>query len=151
MSGLNDFIARIKSLECRKQIDDVLELLPYFERLDLSEWKALLDTDNGEPCTTSLYQSGQVKMKLIYWKGRQASSVHGHPGGGGLIKVLAGRLEETRYAPVAPDDVIDTCRLEPGSVGFIHDLFAWHQVSNPSDTPAVSLHLYSLVAPALAV
>lgn len=147
MEALENFCSHLKELESQKQIDDILALLPEFEKLELRDWSALLDKQNGKQCTTSLYHSEQVKMLLIYWNGKQTSSVHGHPGGGGLIKVLSGSLEEIRFEPDMTEKVIDKSRIEPGLISFIHDLFAWHQVTNPNDAPAVSLHLCSLIRP----
>ena len=143
--NLEKFVDHMKTLETEHQITDVLELLPEFEQLEIEEWSTLLGEENGEPCTTPLYESDQLKMLLIYWKANQTSSVHGHPGGGGLIKVLSGSLEESRYDPEIGESLIDECQIMPGNIGFIHDMFAWHKVRNPCEAPAVSLHLYSLV------
>jgi len=146
MQHLKDFFSFLRKKELQNEVIDVLELLPYFEDLELYNWPALLDHQNGEPCTTILYQSEQLKMSLIYWKGKQTSSVHGHPGGGGLVKVLSGVLDETRYDPIVTEHIIDRYRMVPGNIGFIHDVLALHQVRNPHASPAVSLHLYSLIA-----
>ena len=145
MKTLNDFIEYVQILESNQTIDDVLDLLPHFEGLSMRQWPSLLDVVNGEPCTTLLYHSNQIKLSLIYWKARQESSLHGHPGGGGLIKVIKGSLHETRYNPNNEEKVLDEYIIDEDSVGYIHDMFAWHQVRNPNETPAVSLHLYSLV------
>ena len=66
MQHLEDFFSYLQGLESQKEIVDVLELLPYFESLELHNWPALLDRENGKPCTTILYQSELVKMSLIY-------------------------------------------------------------------------------------
>jgi len=144
MITLNEFLQQIEEQRHAENITDILTLLEPFEDLTVSNWEEVLEQENGEPVNTILYQSDDVKLVMIYWREGQQSSVHGHPGGGGLIKVLSGCLEETRYEPGSDDKVIDHHRLPVGSMGYIHDVLAYHRVSNPMGEPAVSLHVYSL-------
>ena len=117
MVHLDAFLEQITEVEKESDVSDVLELLSWFENLALDEWESLLTYEDGAPGNTILYQSEKVKIVLIYWKGKQKSSVHGHPGGGGLLRVLSGSLEETRYTPDDSRTLIDKSRLEAGLLG----------------------------------
>lgn len=59
--------------------------------------------------------------------------------------MMCGQLIETRYAPEEGSEEMDTWLMDVGSIGFIHDALAWHQIRNPHQTPAISLHLYSMM------
>ena len=52
-----------------------------------------------------------VKIVLIKWKPGKVSSKHGHPGGGGVIKVLKGSLEEKRFDPQSPQRLTSPLNL----------------------------------------
>jgi hypothetical protein len=144
MKEVKKFLSGISQYVRNHDLDDVLDLLPMFDQLNVANWRSLINYEDGAPVTTILYQTNLVKLVLIYWQGRQSSPVHGHPGGGGLIRLLSGELVEKRFDPEDPERVIDKHRFRQGALSYIHDMFAWHQVENPADRPAVSLHLYSL-------
>ena len=135
------FAERAESCMAEKG-QEVLNLLPIFDQLSHSEWDLLLDCADRRPQTTTLLESDEIRMLLIYWEGGKESSIHGHPEGGGLIKVLRGTLEETRYDPLSGRP-IDTAQLDVGEMSYIHDVLALHQVRNSYTTPAISLHLYT--------
>ena len=144
MLPLHQFVERLRSIDAEDGIDDILHLLSTFEQVDTSAFEQCMTNEAGGPQTTTLYLSEQIKLILIYWEGLKSSTVHGHPGGGGLVKVLSGRLRETRFDPDDPSLEIDSGVLEEGSLGYVHDVLAWHKVENADTTPAVSLHIYSL-------
>lgn len=144
--ALYTFLSGIARRDAGQRIDDILDLLDDFESVNLSDWTSLLHYENGQPATTVLYESDQIKLSLIYWHAGKESSVHGHPAGGGLIQVLAGSLKERRFDPDNPATETDIQIIRAGDIGYIHDMLALHQMSNPSDQPAVSLHMYALSA-----
>jgi len=146
MLELKSFLTDINKIVAAQDVPDVLALLSYFEKLDLPNWKAMLNYNNGSPETTVLYESDDLKLALIYWNGYQESSIHGHPDGGGLIKVLEGALLETRHDPVESEEVVDVQVMRMGAISYIHDMLAHHKVSNPMNSPAVSLHIYRKAA-----
>ena len=142
MKRFEAFVSEVNTHIARHGFDDVLDLIPYFEELSIQNWQSLLDEKDGKPVNTTIYKSDFLRIVIIPWDGKKESSVHGHAEGGGLIKVLDGQLEETRYDP---DDleVIGTFVYRPGSTTYIHDMFALHQVKNPDQSPAYSLHMYT--------
>ena len=62
--------------------------------------------------------------------------------GGGLMRVLAGQIMETRFHPENKDLSIGRWAYTTGDLSFIHDALAFHVVENQTEVPAVSLHLY---------
>ena len=143
MKQLPRLIQAINMKVSNNGIEDVLDLRSLIESYQGSDWKDLLKMENGEPVNTVLFQNEQYKLMLICWKGFQRSKKHGHPEGGGLIKVLSGNLLETRFDPADPDRMTGKHYYSEGLVSYIHDSVAYHIVENPYMTPAVSLHLYS--------
>lgn len=142
MKKLENFLLEVFDHIAQNGFDDVLNLIPIYEELNLSNWQSLLDQKNGKPINTTIFKSDQIRMVIIYWDGHQQSSIHGHAEGGGLIKVLDGQLEETRFDP-EDNQVIGKFLYTPGSMTYINDMIALHQVKNPSSTPAFSLHMYT--------
>ncbi|PHN01632.1 cysteine dioxygenase [Flavilitoribacter nigricans] len=144
MKSLKQTVEEIKAIVKQEGNHNVRTLASLFTAYPGTDWKQHINYENGVPVTTVLHQDKHLKMLLICWEGGQKSKKHGHPEGGGLIRVLSGTLLETRFAP---DDenrmtgIYDyTARSGPA---YIHDSEAFHIVENATDEPAVSLHLYS--------
>ena len=83
-----------------------------------------------------------MRILIICWDAKQQSSIHGHKEGGGLIKVLQGNLHETRFDPI-DKEMTGKFDYSEGDITYIHDMLAWHQVKNPGDHLAYSLHMYT--------
>ena len=98
---------------------------------------------NGQQQSYVLVQNELIKVILIRWKPGEFSKVHGHPNGGGVFKVLQGRLEEKRYAPGTTTRPLAISRFKKGSMAYIDDDIAYHAVGNPFDTTAISFHAYT--------
>ena len=143
MHTLDEFLSDVNDFIAVNGFDDVMDLIPYFEAYAPEHWEDMTHDATGHAENATLYESDQLRLVLIHWDGRQQSSVHGHAGGGGLIKVLDGELEETRFDP-EDRQVTGRFRYHPGEITYIHDMIALHQVRNPDDTPAYSLHLYTV-------
>lgn len=90
-----------------------------------------------------LVQHALIKVVLIHWTPGKVSSVHGHPQGGCVFKVLQGRLEEKRYSPDEAQQLLAVSSFQAGSMAYIDDNLAYHAVGNPFDAPAISLHVYT--------
>jgi mannose-6-phosphate isomerase-like protein (cupin superfamily) len=77
---------------------------------------------------------------LISWATEQAAELHDHAGSLGALTVVSGRLTEECWDAEAGG--LRTRSLHVGrTVGF--PLGHVHEVSNPSEVPAVSVHAYS--------
>ncbi len=143
MKRLQNLIEKINNQVQNNGIVNVLELKPLFKKYTGADWEKHLKHENGQPATTVLLQNEQVKVILIYWDAFKKSKKHGHPEGGGLIKLLSGSLLETRFDPGNPETIIGEHHFSAGNMTYIHDRVAYHTVENPSDEPAISLHVYS--------
>ena len=89
-----------------------------------------------------LYSNDRFELVLIHWKPGKASNIHGHQGGGCVFKLLQGKLEELRYSPEHSPRLLSTSSLRGGSIAYIDDSIAYHQVGNPYGSSAISLHAY---------
>lgn len=90
-----------------------------------------------------LVQNALIKIVLIHWRPGKVSSIHGHPKGGCVFKVLQGSLEEKRYSPDESKRLLAASTVHSGGMAYIDDNMAYHAVGNPFNTSAISLHVYT--------
>ncbi|TNE47018.1 MAG: hypothetical protein EP344_19855 [Bacteroidetes bacterium] len=90
-----------------------------------------------------LVQNDLLKVVLIRWAPGEYSGVHGHAKGGCVFKVLQGRVEEKRYEPGTKTRPLAVSRFTKGGMAYIDDEMAYHDVGNPYDAMAISLHAYT--------
>ena len=90
-----------------------------------------------------LVQNDLMKVVLIHWKPGKLSSIHGHPEGGCVFKLLQGSLVEKRYLTKEPESQVGSTTLQQGGMAYIDDLMGYHAVGNPFETSAISLHVYT--------
>ncbi|MFY0686183.1 MAG: cysteine dioxygenase family protein [Cyclobacteriaceae bacterium] len=109
------------------------------DRLD--KMSALFTTDH---CHV-LIEDEFVKISLIYWEPGKLSSIHGHPSGGCVFKVLSGQLNEMRYTSSQVPVLLATSDYQTNGIGYIHDEMGYHAVGNSYVKPAYSIHVYSKV------
>ena len=96
----------------------------------------------GEKNSYVMVDDPLIKILLIKWLPGESTKKHGHAGGGGVIKVLKGSLEEKRFDTRMPNKLIAHATYHSGGLTYIDDNMALHQVSNPFGSEAVSLHAY---------
>ena len=143
MKQLQQFIQHVKIQSRTRGIQDVMGLYPVIQAYSGNDWYDYMQFENYRPKNTILFQDESVKVMMIYWSSYKQSKKHGHPEGGGLIKVLAGTLKETRFDPQHTERIIGRHHYVKGDTSYIHDDLAYHIVQNPSMIPAISLHVYS--------
>ena len=94
-----------------------------------------------------IYRDDTWELLLLCWLPGQATAVHGHDGSSGLVRLLAGTLEECGYE--ALDAPRPAHRRTLHGQGLLVELpETIHRVANAGSTPALSLHLYSPPLPA---
>ncbi|MEZ4952807.1 MAG: cysteine dioxygenase family protein [Saprospiraceae bacterium] len=142
MKQLPQLIYQLKSKAQITGIDNVLEILAEFETYRGDDWKTYFE--KKEPTNVLLLLESDLKLTLIYWPAFQKSNKHKHPPGGGLMRVLSGQLQETRFDPTNPEKELGKYECPTGALTYIHDELALHVVENPNRMPAVSLHVYAL-------
>lgn len=121
----------------------VLHAIPVLQ--GLTQWPNI-DWDTLTQSTSNshlLIDNEIMKAVLIFWPKSKISSIHGHPKGGGVFKLLKGSIEELRYTSDESPKLLSVSTYQKGSVGFINDEMGYHAVGNPFDTPAVSIHVYT--------
>jgi hypothetical protein len=98
-------------------------------------WKPLLRYVNDDHWSVRVHAGENLDIWLITWLQSQSTSLHDHGNSAGAFTVVGGRLCEYQ----ATGD-----RLEVGEessrsfgVGYVHDVY------NPYDEAAVSIHAYS--------
>ena len=142
MNNLQELIQNLDTEIKEKEIDNALDLLNPFEAYNGEDWKKHIETQKKQFQYAVLHQDDNFKLVLIYWYMADKSSKHGHMNGGGLMRVLAGKLQETRFWPDDQEKAFGTFTYQQGDLSYIHDALALHVVENPAPIPAVSLHLY---------
>jgi hypothetical protein len=80
-------------------------------------------------------------MYLVVWNPFCETSIHNHPEGGCLMKVLDGKI--TQYKFRNSEIMTEQEDLNIGDISFINDNIGLHRISNDTMRYAYSLHLYS--------
>ncbi|XP_012234926.1 cysteine dioxygenase type 1 [Linepithema humile] len=137
----------------RVDIDHVQDLMMNYKS-NPQEWKKFAKFDRYR-YTRNLVDEGNGRFNLMVlcWREGHGSAIHDHANAHCVMKILQGKLCETRYAwPTnfeAEENVeelkeLERNTLETNEICYINDSMGLHRVENPSATnPAVSLHLYS--------
>lgn len=137
-------------------IDEVQKLMASYKSNPV-EWKKYAKFDRYR-YTRNLVDEGNGRFNLMVlcWGEGHGSAIHDHANAHCVMKILQGKLCETRYAwPSANEiennsneleelEVLDRTTLDLDEICYINDSMGLHRVENPSTiNPAVSLHLYS--------
>ena len=118
--------------------------------LDLNEMEQLkqseIDLFIKNPQTNHvLIENEFLKIVLIHWLPGSISSIHGHPKGGGVFKVISGSIEELRYTTDAKPKLLSVSSYHKNAIGYIDDQLANHAVGNPYKESAISFHVYTRI------
>lgn len=142
-SGLDALCYRLMVKAMTAQADSTaLRFLPVLEqvhRIAPTEWDFLRHEPDGRKV---LVDNTYLKVVMIRWEPGAVSTVHDHPLGGGIIQVLEGEVEESRYwngDDSIPYALTNYRRLK---TTYMDDSQGYHSVRNPGAEPAVTLHAY---------
>ena len=106
---------------------------------DPEQWRSLVRHDTGERHFEQLWRDDDVDVWVISWGTGNDTGFHDHDVSSGAVAVVEGELIEERLvlggAPVR-------IRHRAGEV-FDFDSAHVHRMRQDSDTPAVSIHVYS--------
>ena len=119
-----------------------MQFVPVLQRLHTLDQEQVKSFTKNPQTRHVLVSTDQFEVVLNLWKPGKISDIHGHPGSGCVFKLLHGKLEELRFTPVRFPRLISTSSLRNGSIAYIDDGLAYHQVGNPYGSPAISLHAY---------
>jgi len=131
---------------------DVQELRLLMENYtsNAEQWSRYAFADHSRGYTRNLVDEGNGKSNLLVlvWTPGNGSPIHDHADAHCIMKVLQGRLKETRFQMpeaehIAPKNVKETV-FERDEVTYMSDELGLHKISNPDPKKvAVSLHLYT--------
>merc|ERR1712032_1301841 len=122
---------------------------------DRSDWEKYFFPASNMNYTRNLVDKGNGKSNLLIlvWSPGKGSPVHDHANAHCIMKVLKGRLTETRYSwPTInlnndedrPLEILSRKTYEENQVTYMCDKLGLHRISNPDPGEyAVSLHLYT--------
>jgi hypothetical protein len=85
-------------------------------------------------------------MYIITWQPRQKSPVHYHPVYGCTLLTLQGQLQEKLFVMDRDNNKLRANGwriINQGQSSYIDNIIGAHQICNPYDVPAVSLHIYA--------
>ena len=143
MKTINHLLQNLKNQVQQKGLSNVMQAKSLFEEFSGQQWDQYFQNQSEEKDSIVFHQDSHFKLLIIRWDPLKKSKKHGHPRGGGLIKVLAGQLKETRYDIIQTDRALSTHLLKENELTYIHDDIAYHVVENPFDQAAYSLHIYA--------
>ena len=85
-------------------------------------------------------------MYVITWQPGQKSPVHYHPVYGCTLLTLQGQLQEKLFVMDRDNNKLRANGwriINQGQSSYIDNIIGAHQICNPYDKPAVSLHIYA--------
>jgi predicted metal-dependent enzyme (double-stranded beta helix superfamily) len=124
------------------KVNSAMQFIPVMQNLQAPEQEQVKRFLKNPETRQVLISNDHLEVVLIHWKPGKVSEIHGHPRGGCLFKLLQGKLEEIRYTPEKSPKLLATTSYRSGSMAYIDDRIAYHQVGNPYGSPAISLHVY---------
>lgn len=135
----------------------VRQLLEQF-RFNQEEWQQYASFTSGAYTRNLIGYDEKFTLLLLCWPAGLASGIHDHAEASCWMKILSGRMRETRYAfpgdATTGDDaahkdessltVTQVTDLGPEEAAYIDDSRGLHKMGNASQiAPSVSLHIYS--------
>jgi len=127
----------------------ITNLLSSF-RLNPKEWGQYTHFIGNRYTRTLVGFDPNFAVLLLCWERGQMSPIHSHASSSCWVKVLDGQLQETIYEMPPEGEGGGALRLvseavyNPNEATYIDDSHGIHKMGNPrSDTPCVSLHIYS--------
>ncbi len=146
----------ILSLPIKKDFD-LREVRPFIEKYNGNDWYEY--KVKNSPLITTECMNNYMKipinfkdlydvaiddiygMYLIVWNPYCETSIHNHPEGGCLMKVLEGSILQHKFRN--SELLTESEELKSGDVTYINDNIGLHRIINNNMNYAYSLHLYS--------
>lgn len=129
-------------------IDKVQQLMNEYVS-DPKDWEQFALYNHDLPYTRNgiININGNANLLILVWGGHKSSAIHDHANAHCCMKILQGLLVESLYE--IPHGNVDSMNqtkqtlLQKNQVAYISDDIGLHKISNPNDSLAVSLHLYT--------
>ncbi|KAK9374547.1 RmlC-like cupin domain-containing protein [Lipomyces chichibuensis] len=117
---------------------------------DSSDWDKYAHTDLSRNYTRNGVDDMNYKANLLIlvWNPGKGSLIHDHADAHCIMKILQGELVESIYKWPQGDmprrmQVERRVEYHENEVTYMHDKIGLHRISNETEKPAVSLHLYT--------
>ena len=120
-----------------------IHAIPVLRNIEKLSVNAIESLKANQKKSHILVDNDILKIVLIHWTPGKISSIHGHPKGGCMFKVLQGRLTELRYSNEKEPKLLSANAYAAGDMAYIDDDIGYHAVANPYSASAVSLHVYT--------
>lgn len=148
--------SHILNLHPKKEFD-LREVKPYLEKYTGNDWYDYKVKHSPLPTTECInnymkipivfneLENQKLKdlygMYLVVWNPFCETSIHNHPEGGCLMKVLDGKIIQHKFSNNEMLKCADN--LNCGDISYINDNIGLHRIVNNTMKYAYSLHLYS--------
>lgn len=112
--------------------------IPTSEFLQFTNWTDGCYTRN------CLARTEEFEFILLCWDGNCQTKIHDHDGQDCWVYQVDGKLREVRYEGSEDNlKVYSDETLNEGEVSYMNDQMGYHRIENPSDTKAMTLHIYA--------
>lgn len=120
-----------------------IQFLPALRAFSLTDPSEIENFLSHPETNHVLVQNDQIKIVLIRWEPGSECNIHGHAERGCVFKVLQGSIVEKRYSTDDEQRLLAEGTYLKDNIAYIDDIMGLHKVGNPSDTPAITLHMYT--------
>lgn len=127
------------SLPAKATARDFHPILERAAQVSPEAWYFLATEPGGR---TVLVDNEHLKVVLIRWEPGAECARHYHPNGGGMLMVLEGAIQESRFLNDSIAAPYEVRNMERHVMSYINDTLGAHVVSNPHDRAAITLHAY---------
>jgi len=90
-----------------------------------------------------IHRTPDFELVLLCWNPGQSAPIHGHEGQKCWMQVYEGTLHFENYMDQSKSSALKLVSEKIGTPGFLDGPAYIHSVTNKSNEPAVSLHLYA--------
>jgi predicted metal-dependent enzyme (double-stranded beta helix superfamily) len=133
----------VRNVQTNMPTTDIVSCLDILKQYVGNDWREYVTFSNDDTYQRNLiYEDEHFDMYVICWKGNQQSPFHDHAQYGCLFRVLQGNVTEIRKN----SDVYQTTNMTTynvGDINYINNSQGTHKIINPSNQPAVTLHIYA--------
>ena len=136
---MNVLIEKIKyEFNEKKKLKDMMCII---ENYELDDWIKYIKFDDNKYNRIKIYADENFEIILICWKKDQKSRIHDHPENGCIMKLLSGKLIESKYINDKSLSKILTRNIYCHDTTYIKGNFGLHDIFACENS--VSLHIYS--------
>ena len=108
-------------------------------KFNIKNWQKYIKYNKATYNRNIIYSNENFEVIIITWLPRQHTPVHFHPNNGCILKLLYGSLNEIRIT----DKTYSDKKINENDIGYMSNDYGSHIISNNSNKPAISLHIYS--------